>query len=174
MHFSIRVKDFLHRRPPSPFGARVERLLHGLHDGHHSLRFSDRSQFSPLSAGNRFPWYFVVAEQQIIFKIDGVVCGCYSPNGGEISGHARVHGLCTTGWLRDLSNIRNYSIYLKDDLLFGYYEYHGTDYQADMAKIASDPKTQEWWAIMEPMQKPLDTRAEGEWWAAMEEVFHTD
>jgi L-rhamnose mutarotase len=72
------------------------------------------------------------------------------------------------------SNIRNYSIYLKDDLLFGYYEYHGTDYQADMAKIASDPKTQEWWAIMEPMQKPLDTRAEGEWWAAMEEVFHTD
>jgi L-rhamnose mutarotase len=72
------------------------------------------------------------------------------------------------------SNIRNYSIFLKDDLLFGYYEYHGTDYQADMAKIASDPKTQEWWAIMEPMQKPLDTRAQGEWWAVMEEVFHTD
>ncbi len=72
------------------------------------------------------------------------------------------------------SNIRNYSIYLKDDLLFGYYEYHGTDYKADMAKIASDPKTQEWWTIMEPMQKPLDTRAESEWWAAMEEVFHTD
>ncbi len=72
------------------------------------------------------------------------------------------------------SNIRNYSIYLKDDLLFGYYEYHGTDYTADMAKIASDPKTQEWWAIMEPMQKPLDTRGEGEWWAAMEEVFHAD
>jgi L-rhamnose mutarotase len=72
------------------------------------------------------------------------------------------------------SNIRNYSIYLKDDLLFGYYEYHGTDYKADMAKIASDPKTQEWWAIMESMQQPLDTRGEGEWWAAMEEVFHMD
>ena len=72
------------------------------------------------------------------------------------------------------SNIRNYSIFVKDDLLFGYYEYHGTDYKADMAKIADDPKTQEWWAIMEPMQKPLDTRAEGEWWASMEEVFHLD
>jgi len=24
------------------------------------------------------------------------------------------------------------------------------------------------------MQKPLDTRGEGEWWAAMEEVFHAD
>lgn len=72
------------------------------------------------------------------------------------------------------SNIRNYSIYLKDDLLFGYYEYHGTDYKADLAKIAADPKTQEWWSIMEPMQRPLDTRNPGEWWAEMEEVFHME
>ncbi len=71
-------------------------------------------------------------------------------------------------------NIRNYSIYLKDDLLFGYFEYHGIDYKADMAKMAGDPKTQEWWAIMEPMQKPFDTRGAGEWWAAMEEVFHVE
>ena len=52
-------------------------------------------------------------------------------------------------------NIRNYSIYLKDDYLFGYFEYHGTDFQADSAQMAADPKTQEWWA-------------------AMEEVFHMD
>ncbi len=71
-------------------------------------------------------------------------------------------------------NIRNYSIFLKDGTLFGYYEYHGADYQADMAKMAADPKTQEWWKIMMPMQQPLDTRQEGEWWAEMEEVFHTD
>ncbi len=71
-------------------------------------------------------------------------------------------------------HIRNYSIYLKDGFLFGYFEYHGTDYQADMAKMAADPKTQEWWAIMEPMQQPLDTRAPGEWWARMEEVFHAE
>lgn len=71
-------------------------------------------------------------------------------------------------------NIRNYSIYLKDGYLFGYYEYHGADYAADMARMAADPKTQEWWAIMMPMQAPLESRAEGEWWAAMEEVFHTD
>ncbi len=71
-------------------------------------------------------------------------------------------------------NIRNYSIYLKDDLLFAYFEYHGSDYRADMAKIAADAKTKEWWAIMMPMQEPLSGRAEGEWWAAMEEVFHTD
>jgi L-rhamnose mutarotase len=71
-------------------------------------------------------------------------------------------------------NIRNYSIFLKDDRLFGYFEYHGTDYAADIAKMAADPKTQEWWAIMIPMQNPLDTRRPGEWWAEMEEVFHCD
>ena len=43
-----------------------------------------------------------------------------------------------------------------------------------MAAMAADPKTQEWWAIMKPMQAPLDTRAPGEWWADMEECFHQD
>jgi L-rhamnose mutarotase len=71
-------------------------------------------------------------------------------------------------------NIRNYSIYLKDGVLFSYFEYHGTDFDADMARMAADPTTQKWWAIMEPMQDPLPTRKPGEWWAAMDEVFHTD
>ncbi len=71
-------------------------------------------------------------------------------------------------------NIRNYSIYLKDNLLFGYFEYHGQDFDADMAKMAADPKTQEWWAIMKPMQQPLETRNAGEWWANMDEVFHAE
>lgn len=71
-------------------------------------------------------------------------------------------------------NIRNYSIYFKDGVLFSYFEYLGTDFDADMAKMAADPKTQEWWAIMKPMQEPLETRSEGEWWAEMEEVFHMD
>ena len=71
-------------------------------------------------------------------------------------------------------NIRNYSIYLRDGLLFAYYEYHGSDYAEDMAKMSADPKTQEWWTIMMPMQAPVETAAEGEWWAPMEEVFHID
>jgi L-rhamnose mutarotase len=71
-------------------------------------------------------------------------------------------------------NIRNYSIYHRDGFLFAYYEYLGNDHDADMARMAADPKTREWWSIMMPMQEPLATRAEGEWWARMEEVFHTD
>lgn len=71
-------------------------------------------------------------------------------------------------------NIRNYSIFLKDDTLYAYFEYVGENFEADMAKMAADPKTQEWWAIMGPMQQPIPTRKEGEWWANMEEVFHTE
>lgn len=71
-------------------------------------------------------------------------------------------------------NIRNYSIYLKDGYLFGYYEYIGENYAADMAKMAADPVTQEWWKHTDPCQEPLSTRKEGEWWAIMEEVFHCD
>ena len=71
-------------------------------------------------------------------------------------------------------NISNYSIYLKDDLLFSYFEYNGSDLKSDWAKMAAHAKTQEWWAVMEPLQDPLATRRQGEWWAEMEEVFHLD
>ncbi|MEK7408419.1 MAG: L-rhamnose mutarotase [Acidobacteriota bacterium] len=72
------------------------------------------------------------------------------------------------------SNIRNYSIYHKDGYLFSYFEYHGDDFGADMARMAANPKTQEWWSIMMPMQRPLATRRPDEWWAEMEELFHLD
>lgn len=40
-------------------------------------------------------------------------------------------------------NIRNYSIFLREpeNLLFGYWEYHGADFEADAARMAADPKT---------------------------------
>ena len=72
------------------------------------------------------------------------------------------------------SNIRNYSIYLKDGYLFSYFEYTGDDFAGDMAKMAKDSITREWWKLTDPCQEPLASRAEGEWWASMEEVFHHD
>ncbi len=75
-------------------------------------------------------------------------------------------------------HIQNYSIYLRtlDDgrpYLFSYFEYTGTDFAADMAKMAADPTTQRWWDVCKPCQQPLAHRAPGEWWSPMEEVFHT-
>ncbi|ABQ60876.1 hypothetical protein H721_00235 [Brucella ovis IntaBari-2006-46-332] len=61
-----------------------------------------------------------------------------------------------------------------ENLLFGYWEYVGSDFAADMRKMAESPKNQEWWSVCMPCQKPLETRKEGEWWAMMEEVFHHD
>jgi L-rhamnose mutarotase len=74
------------------------------------------------------------------------------------------------------SNIRNYTIYLREpeNVMFGCWEYHGTDFAADNAAIAADPVTQAWWKLCGPMQVALPSRAEGEWWAGMEEVFHLD
>jgi L-rhamnose mutarotase len=71
-------------------------------------------------------------------------------------------------------NIRNYSIFHKDNQLFAYFEYVGDDFAADMAKMAADSTTQKWWSVMEPMQQPVENRQPGEWWANMEEVFHLD
>jgi len=72
------------------------------------------------------------------------------------------------------SNIKNYTIFHHNNQLFAYFEYVGDDFEADMQKMADDPKTQEWWEWMMPMQEPLATRAEGEWWTTMLEVFHHD
>ena len=74
------------------------------------------------------------------------------------------------------SNIRNYTIFLREpeNLLFGYWEYHGSDFEGDMARMAEDPTTREWWTHTDPCQSPLATGAKGDQWSMMEEVFHTD
>lgn len=74
------------------------------------------------------------------------------------------------------AGIRNYSIFLKDGMLFGYYEYHGPDeeFDARMAQLSKVSRESGWWDITEAMQQPLETRAPGEWWANMQEVFHQD
>ncbi len=102
-------------------------------------------------------------------------------NPDKIEKYKKLHAAVWPDVLKMIKdcNIRNYSIYLRqlDDgqhYLFSYFEYTGTDYAADMARMAADQTTQEWWACCIPCQKPLENRAEGEWWANMEEVFHQD
>ena len=71
-------------------------------------------------------------------------------------------------------NIRNYSIYYRDGFLFSYFEYTGTDFEADMQKMAADSLTREWWKLTDPCQEPVESAGEGVWWADMEEVYHLD
>ena len=90
--------------------------------------------------------------------------------------YIRLHADVWPGVLKKIEecNIRNYSIYRYGDLLFAYMEYHGDDFEADMAAMAADETTQKWWELCMPMQKPVAERAEGEWWHTIEEVFHCD
>jgi L-rhamnose mutarotase len=72
--------------------------------------------------------------------------------------------------------IRNYTIYLREpeNLLFAHFEYHGENFELDMARMAEDETTRRWWALTEPCQDALASRKDGEWWASLEEVFHHD
>jgi len=99
----------------------------------------------------------------------------------NIAEYRRLHAAVWTDVLAMIRrcHIRNYSIYLRrmpggKHYLFSYFEYTGQDLAADMALMAADPRTQEWWKVCKPLQAPLPDRAGGEWWAAAEEVFHCD
>ncbi|MDF1776562.1 MAG: L-rhamnose mutarotase [Rhizobiaceae bacterium] len=96
----------------------------------------------------------------------------------KIAEYKRLHANAWPDVLAKISecNIRNYSIFLREpeNILFGYWEYHGQDFAQDAAKIAADPTTREWWKLTDPCQIPLESRAEGEQWSMMEEVFHND
>ncbi len=105
----------------------------------------------------------------------GMVIGLRPEKAAE---YRRLHAAVWPAVLERIAacHIRNYTIFLREPemLLFGAWEYHGTDFAADMAAMAADPVTQEWWALCKPCQLPLESRAPGEWWAMAEDVFHVD
>jgi L-rhamnose mutarotase len=74
------------------------------------------------------------------------------------------------------AHIANYSIYLRqpENLLFGYWEYGGTDFDADMAVLGATEVCKRWLALTDPCQSPLASAAPGEWWSYLPEVFHLD
>jgi L-rhamnose mutarotase len=72
------------------------------------------------------------------------------------------------------ANIHNYSIYLREpeNLLFGYWEYTGSDYAADMKVLGEKSITKKWLALTDPCQMKLQSAGRDEWWAMMPEIFH--
>lgn len=90
--------------------------------------------------------------------------------------YVRMHAEVWPEVLRQIaaSGIRNYTIFLRDGLLFSYYEYVGDDHARDMAAMAADPVTQDWWRLTAPCQEPVETAGQGELWAPLREVFHVE
>jgi L-rhamnose mutarotase len=94
----------------------------------------------------------------------------------RISAYEALHAASNEG-VRDLLakyHLHNFSIYLEkldDDryYLFGYYEYTGRSYRADMEKLAAEPRNQHWLTATDPMQIPLPGKPS---WSVMREVYH--
>jgi L-rhamnose mutarotase len=94
--------------------------------------------------------------------------------------YRELHAAPWPGVLRTIRdcNIRNFSIHRSEiggsPYLFAYFEYTGTDFEADMAKMAADPLTREWWSKTDPCQNPLPpARKAGKIWTDAEEIFFT-
>jgi len=70
------------------------------------------------------------------------------------------------------AHVRNYSIFLHHNILFAYFEYHGEDFEADMAAVAADLVTQQWWKLTDPCQEPWPDRGTGGQWTDLPEIWH--
>lgn len=99
----------------------------------------------------------------------------------KVAYYKKLHAAVWPGVLKKIKEcgIQNYSIYLQKIngkyFLFSYFEYTGTDFDKDMAKMAADTTTQRWWKETNPTQDPLpEAMAQKKTWQNMEEVFHTN
>jgi len=69
-------------------------------------------------------------------------------------------------------NLRNYSIFREEDLVFAYFEYVGEDFDGDMEKMARDPETQRWWTHTHPCFETYNIRPDSEFYADMKQIFY--
>jgi L-rhamnose mutarotase len=69
--------------------------------------------------------------------------------------------------------MHNFSIFLTEidgkSYEFGYYEYTGVDFEADMTKLAVEPRNIEWLKVCDPMQIPLPGE---KGWREMERIYY--
>jgi L-rhamnose mutarotase len=91
-----------------------------------------------------------------------------------VDAYRELHAASNAG-VRDLLSkyhMQNFNIFLHqigpDWYEFGYYEYSGTDFEADMALLAQEPRNQAWLEICDPMQVPLEGAKS---WVDMECVY---
>jgi L-rhamnose mutarotase len=102
----------------------------------------------------------------------GMVVGFKPENMDE---YKRLHADSNAG-VRDLLgkyHMHNFSIFLHQIdgkwYEFGYYEYTGDDFEADMARLDAEPRNKEWLKVCDPMQVPLPGE---KGWAKMERVYY--
>jgi L-rhamnose mutarotase len=80
---------------------------------------------------------------------------------------------CVVRDLLSKYHMENFSIFIHEIegkwYEFGYYEYTGDDYEADMAKLSAEPRNQAWLEVCDATQIPLKGEKS---WAKMKSVFY--
>jgi L-rhamnose mutarotase len=92
-----------------------------------------------------------------------------------VAEYRQLHADSNSG-VRDLLakyHMQNFNIFLHqiggEWFEFGYYEYSGGDFEADMEALAAEPRNQAWMEVCDPMQLPLEGESG---WAEMERVYY--
>ena len=76
-------------------------------------------------------------------------------------------------YMMTLSGFRNVSIFLHDNTLFLYQEYHGSiPIEEVYRKYAGDPKCREWEEVMSRFQENSENSLPGIRWTRMQEIYH--
>lgn len=70
--------------------------------------------------------------------------------------------------------MNNFSIYIQkldsgQYLLFGYDEYTGSDYKADMDRLSAEPRNVKWLSMTDPLQIPFAGQTS---WTKMHEIYY--
>jgi len=67
--------------------------------------------------------------------------------------------------------IKNYSIYLKEDFMFGYLEYDGDNFDQDMAEMQKIPIVEKWTNLMINCFNPFPNNEDNNSWVMMDQIF---
>tara|TARA_B100000029_G_C17568308_1_gene955771 strand:+ start:1950 stop:2279 length:330 start_codon:yes stop_codon:yes gene_type:complete len=68
--------------------------------------------------------------------------------------------------------IKNYSIFLKEDFMFGYLEYEGNNFDKDMAEMENIPIVKEWTELMIDCFNPFPNNENNSSWVLMDQIFY--
>ena len=94
----------------------------------------------------------------------------------RIAEYKALHSDSNSG-VRDLltaAHMENFSIFIKQFdngkwYLFGYYEYTGDNFEADMAKLSKEQRNIDWLKVCDPIQTPFKGEKS---WSIMDQVYY--
>ncbi len=72
------------------------------------------------------------------------------------------------------NKVKNYSIFIKEDFLFGYLEYEGNNFDQDMKEMGKIPIIEKWEKSMIECFKPFPKNENNQSWVLMDEIFYME